>query len=257
MLVRFRTQILSQYGGAVFPLFDMAMHRLSQKYGKPLPYYFSMDVNAMDLPLVCIYLDTYEKMVSRAEGAGDSTGFTQEWLRVASGLLPNLGNAVFAIAGRERQLHFVCERLYEAFKKQLGPLHPSTLKAGRNVVNILVGTINKRQMVQQALKGHKDSDVYQIINQMPDGVTFDFILPDLFEEPDELIRRCGVFIGLCGILYASVNQEIRSGEEGVFGDRRGYLEKLFQACASSGIRQGRKRDPVAGVPCPGVQADTG
>ena len=120
-----------------------------------------------------------------------------------------------------------------------------------------MGTINKRQMVQQALKGHKDSDVYQIINQMPDGVTFDFILPDLFEEPDELIRRCGVFIGLCGILYASVSQEIRSGEEGVFGDRRGYLEKLFQACASSGIRQGRRRDPVAGVPCPGVQADTG
>ena len=84
----------------MFPLFDMAMHRLSQKYGKPLPYYFSMDVNAMDLPLVCIYLDTYEKMVSRAEGAGDSTGFTQEWLRGASGLLPNLGNAVFAIAGK-------------------------------------------------------------------------------------------------------------------------------------------------------------
>lgn len=177
VLFRFRTQILSQYGGAVFPLFDMAMHRLSQKYGKPLPpeeqkallidnpvlsfaldtvgdlagigliigaaktalqvsqgvsrhllerknsirranlemarmsapelakrlpYYFCMDVNAMDLPLVCVYLDTYEKMVSRAEGAGSSTGFTEEWLRGESGLLYNLGNAVFAIAGRER-----------------------------------------------------------------------------------------------------------------------------------------------------------
>ena len=177
VLFRFRTQILSQYPGAVFPLFDMAMHRLSQKYGKPLPpeeqkellidnpvlsfaldtvgdlagigmiigaartvmqvsqgvsrhllerknsirranlemarmsgpelakrlpYYFSMDVNAMDLPLVCVYLDTYEKMVSRAEGAGSSTGFTEEWLCGEAGLLHNLGNGVFAIAGRER-----------------------------------------------------------------------------------------------------------------------------------------------------------
>lgn len=246
-------------------------------------------------------------------------------------------------AAEDEQLLFVCERLYEAFKKQLGPLHPSTLKAGRNVVNILVGTINKRQMGQQALEGHKDSDVYQIINQMPDGVTFDFILPDLFEGPDELIRRCRVFIGLCyealgsghphiyeakeplaciyescgrydeaiacrkdmaegysgfygpnslkaaaagrrlvdlllragrweeavlrqeqmvetfktasdkpkamegierlcGILYASVNQAIRSGEEGVFGDRRGYLEKLFQACEELGQMAGTAPD---------------
>lgn len=46
-----------------------------------LPCYFAMDVNAMGLPLVCVYLDTYEKMTARAEGAGRSTGFDEEWLR--------------------------------------------------------------------------------------------------------------------------------------------------------------------------------
>lgn len=176
-LLRFRAQLMRQYDNAFFPLFDMAMLRLSQKYGRSLPpdeqkelltdnpvisfaldavgdftgaglligaaqtaakvgqsvahalagqkgaikrtnteisrmdapdlerrlpYYFAMDVNAMGLPLVCVYLDTYEKMTARAEGAGRSTGFDEEWLRGELGLVRNLGNAVFAIAGREK-----------------------------------------------------------------------------------------------------------------------------------------------------------
>lgn len=177
VLLRFRSQLLRQNDKAVFPLFDMAMLRLSQKYGRRLPpdeqkelvtdnpvisfaldaigdltgvglligaaqtaakvgqglartlagrksaikkantemsrmdapdlerrlpYYFSMDVNAMGLPLVCVYLDTYEKMTARAEGAGRSTGFYEEWLRGDWGLVRNLGSAVFVIAGREQ-----------------------------------------------------------------------------------------------------------------------------------------------------------
>lgn len=180
VLLRFRAQLMRQYDNAFFPLFDMAMLRLSQKYGRRLPpdeqqelltdnpvisfaldavgdftgaglligaaqtaakvgqsvahalagqkraikrtntevsrmdapdlerrlpYYFAMDVNAMGLPLVCVYLDTYEKMTARAEGAGRSTGFDEEWLRGDLGLVHNLGSAVFAIAGRE-QLHW-------------------------------------------------------------------------------------------------------------------------------------------------------
>lgn len=177
VLLRFRTQLLSQYDKAVFPLFDMAMLRLMQKYGRRLPsddqkemitdnpvvsfalnvvgditgasliieaaqtaakvgqnlirllnnrrsaiqkaneeitrmdapdlerrlpFYFAMDINAMELPLVCVYLDTYEKMTAQAEGAGYATGFSEDWLRGEYGLVWNLGNAVFAIAGREK-----------------------------------------------------------------------------------------------------------------------------------------------------------
>lgn len=176
VLARFRAQIMEQRNGALFPLFDLALLRLAQKYGRrvppdeekaalsdnpvvafaldvvgdltgaglligagqmvagvaqnmrrkladrkgcirqanteinrmpapelirSLPYYFAMDVNAMELPLLCVYLDTYEKMISRAEGAGRSTGFDEEWLWGQRGLVKNLGNAVFAIAGRE------------------------------------------------------------------------------------------------------------------------------------------------------------
>ena len=176
VLVQFRAQIMRQRDEAMFPLFDLALTRLAQKYGtrvppaeqkkavydKPvvafvldvvgdltglgraikgattavnltremlktltdhkecirrastnmsqmsapelaryLPYYFAMDVNAMELPLVCVYLDTYEMMISRAEGAGRSTGFGEDWLWGKQGLLQNLGNAVFAVAGRE------------------------------------------------------------------------------------------------------------------------------------------------------------
>ena len=176
VLTRFRAQIMEQRNGAMFPLFDLALLRLSQKYGRRvppdeekaalcdnpvvafaldvvgdltgaglligaghmvagvaqnmrrkladrkscirqanteinqmsapeliqyLPYCFAMDVNAMELPLLCVYLDTYEKMTSRAEGAGRSTGFDEEWLWGRRGLVKNLGNTVFAIAGRE------------------------------------------------------------------------------------------------------------------------------------------------------------
>ena len=177
VLLRFRAQLMRQNDKAFFPLFDMAMLRLSQKYGRRLPpdeekelvtdnpvisfaldvvgdltgvglligaaqtaakvgqgvartlagrknairkanaemsrmdvpdlerrlpYYFAMDVNAMDLPLVCVYLDTYEKMTARAEGVGRSTGFDEEWLKGNRGLVRNLGSAVFVIAGREQ-----------------------------------------------------------------------------------------------------------------------------------------------------------
>lgn len=176
VLTRFRAQVMDQYSGAMFPLFDLALLRLSQKYGKRvppdeqkaalsdnpvvsfaldvvgdltgagllisagqtamsvaqsvqqklsgrrgcirranteiaqmsapelvrhLPYYFAMDLNAMEPSLVCVYLDTYEKMVSHGEGAGRSTGFDEDWLWGDKGLVKNLGNAVFAVAGRE------------------------------------------------------------------------------------------------------------------------------------------------------------
>lgn len=176
VLLRFRAQMMEQASGAMFPLFDLALVRLSQKFGRRvppneqraalienpvvsfaldavgdltgaglfikagqtavgmaqevartlsglkgciqranteitqmeapelvrhLPYYFAMDLNAMGLPLLCVYLDTYEKMISRAEGAGRSTGFDEGWLWDEWGLVKNLGNAVFAIAGRE------------------------------------------------------------------------------------------------------------------------------------------------------------
>lgn len=176
VLTRFRAQIMEQRNGAMFPLFDLALLRLSRKHGRrvppdeekaalsdnpvvafaldvvgdltgaglligagqmvagvaqsmrrmladrkgcirranteinqmsapeliqSLPYYFAMDVNAMELPLLCVYLDTYEKMISHAEGAGRSTGFDEQWLWGRQGLVKNLGNAVFAIAGRE------------------------------------------------------------------------------------------------------------------------------------------------------------
>ena len=59
VLFRFRTQILSQYPGAVFPLFDMAMHRLSQKYGKPLPPEEQKEL-LIDNPVLSFALDTVE-----------------------------------------------------------------------------------------------------------------------------------------------------------------------------------------------------
>lgn len=177
VLLRFRSQLMQQYDKAMFPLFDIAMLRLAQKYGRRLPpdeqkemlidnpvisfaldtvgdltgvglligaaqtaakvgksvaqtlagqknairrvneeasrmdapdlerrlpWYFAMDVNAMNLPLICVYLDTYEKMTAQAEGAGWSVGFDEEWLKGDFGLVRNLGNAVFAIAGQKK-----------------------------------------------------------------------------------------------------------------------------------------------------------
>ncbi len=100
-------------------------------------------------------------------------------------------------AMEEEQLFSVCQQLYEVYKKKLGPLHPSTLKAGGNGVSIFVRTMNKRQIRDQAFDGGKDSDAYKIIDSMPDGITYDFILPDLFKDPERLIHKCRVFIGLC------------------------------------------------------------
>lgn len=177
VLMRFREQVLAQLKNAAFPLFDLAMVRLSQKYGRRLPpeeeralisdnpvisfaldvvgdltgaglvikgaqtmtqlaqslrtslnglkgvirrcnleishmdapelerrlpFYFAMDLNSMRPALVLVYLDTYEKMYSRGEGAGLSTGFREEWLIGPWGLVPNLGNAVFAVGGRNQ-----------------------------------------------------------------------------------------------------------------------------------------------------------
>ena len=67
-----------------------------------LPLYFAMDVNATDLPLICVFLDTYEMAYSRAEGAGYQAGLDEGWLAGPFGLIRNLGNAVFAVAGREK-----------------------------------------------------------------------------------------------------------------------------------------------------------
>lgn len=177
VLMRFREQVLAQLKNAAFPLFDLAMVCLSQKYGRRLPpdeeralisdnpviafaldvvgdligagmiikgaqtmaqlaqgllptlngikgiirrcnmeisqmdapelerrlpLYFAMDLNSMGPALVLVYLDTYEKMYSRGEGAGLSTGFREDWLTGPWGLLPNLGNAVFAVGGRNQ-----------------------------------------------------------------------------------------------------------------------------------------------------------
>lgn len=177
VLIRFREQVMSQFKSAAFPLFDLAMLRLSQKYGRRLPpdeeralisdnpvisfaldvagdltgaglvikgaqtmaqlaqgllptlngikgvirrcnmeisqmdapelerrlpFYFAMDLNSMGPALVLVYLDTYEKMYSRGEGAGLSTGFREDWLTGPWGLVPNLGNAVFAVGGRNQ-----------------------------------------------------------------------------------------------------------------------------------------------------------
>ena len=177
VLMRFREQVLAQLKNAAFPLFDLAVVRLSQKYGRRLPpdeeqalisdnpvisfaldvvgdlmgagmvikgvqtaaqlaqgllptlngikgvirrcnmeisqmdapelerrlpLYFAMDLNAMGPALVLVYLDTYEKMYSRGEGAGLSTGFREDWLTGPWGLVPNLGNAIFAVGGRNQ-----------------------------------------------------------------------------------------------------------------------------------------------------------
>ena len=67
-----------------------------------LPYYFAMDVNATrDLPMLCVFLDTYERAAGQADSAGYNAGFDESWLTGRDGLIANLGNAVFAIAGRE------------------------------------------------------------------------------------------------------------------------------------------------------------
>lgn len=67
-----------------------------------LPYYFAMDVNATkSLPVLCVFLDTYERAAGRADGAGYNAGFDESWLTGGDGLIANLGNAVFAVAGRE------------------------------------------------------------------------------------------------------------------------------------------------------------
>lgn len=67
-----------------------------------LPLYFAMDVNAAELPLICVFLDTYEMAYSRTEGAGYQAGLDESWLVGPYGLIRQLGNAVFAIAGREK-----------------------------------------------------------------------------------------------------------------------------------------------------------
>ena len=67
-----------------------------------LPYYFAMDVNATkDLPMLCIFLDTYERAAGQADGAGYNAGFDESWLTGSDGLIASLGNAVFVVAGRE------------------------------------------------------------------------------------------------------------------------------------------------------------
>lgn len=67
-----------------------------------LPLYFAMDVNASAPPLICVFLDTYEMAYSRGEGAGYQAGLDEGWLTGPYGLVRYLGNAVFAVAGRER-----------------------------------------------------------------------------------------------------------------------------------------------------------
>lgn len=67
-----------------------------------LPWYFAMDVNATkDLPMLCVFLDTYERAAGQADSVGYNAGFDESWLTGRDGLIANLGNAVFAIAGRE------------------------------------------------------------------------------------------------------------------------------------------------------------
>ena len=67
-----------------------------------LPYYFAMDVNATrNLPMLCVFLDTYERAAGQADSAGYNAGFDESWLTGSDGLIASLGNAVFAVAGRE------------------------------------------------------------------------------------------------------------------------------------------------------------
>ena len=67
-----------------------------------LPYYFAMDVNATrDMPMICVFLDTYERAAGQADSVGYNAGFDESWLTGDDGLIANLGNAVFAVAGRE------------------------------------------------------------------------------------------------------------------------------------------------------------
>lgn len=67
-----------------------------------LPWYFAMDVNATrDLPMICVFLDTYERAAGQADSVGYNAGFDENWLTGSDGLIASLGNAVFAVAGRE------------------------------------------------------------------------------------------------------------------------------------------------------------
>ena len=67
-----------------------------------LPWYFAMDVNATkELPAIFVFLDTYERAAGQFDGAGYNAGFDESWLTGRDGLIASLGNAVFAIAGRE------------------------------------------------------------------------------------------------------------------------------------------------------------
>lgn len=174
VLLRFRSQVLQQYGKAMFPLFDVAMLRLSQKYGRHLPpdeqkemltdnpvisfaldvvgdftgaglligaaqtaarvgqsvaraltgwkgiirranaeitrmdapeleqrlpWYFAMDVNAMNLPLVCVYLDTYEKMTARADCVAHRYPQARLWQRQGIEIWKALGPTCAARCG--------------------------------------------------------------------------------------------------------------------------------------------------------------
>lgn len=250
VLTRFRAQIMEQHTDAVFPLFDLALLRLSQKYGKRvppdeervslsdnpvvafaldvvgdltgagllikagqtaksviqsvsrkladrkgcirranteiaqmsapelarnLPYYFAMDVNAMELPLVCVYVDTYEKMISRAEGAGRSTGFDEKWLWGERGLVKNLGNAVFAVAGREELEAEPSDRL----DRSVGPFTQEESEAFLSGCDI------------------KESTVQQELYQLTKGVPFHLELcVEEYEHLPEDQKRNGVKEGL-------------------------------------------------------------
>ena len=112
----FRAQLLPQVKGAAFPFFDMAIHLLAQKQGRRLlpdeektsmmdnpVLSFAMDENATkSLPMLCVFLDTYERAAGQADSEGYNAGFDESWLTGKEcGLIANLGNAVFAIAVRE------------------------------------------------------------------------------------------------------------------------------------------------------------
>lgn len=74
-----------------------------------LPLLFTQDVNDQldDGTMLHLFIDTYEKLVSVAEGeqGAHSAIRNDDWLYGRDGLIRNLGNAVFAIAGREK-LHW-------------------------------------------------------------------------------------------------------------------------------------------------------
>ena len=74
---------------------------------KSLPYCFAHDVNyglPNDDALLLFFIDTYERLVTEAEGSSRWTPSmqTDDWLCGSRGLIRNLPSSVFAIAGREQ-----------------------------------------------------------------------------------------------------------------------------------------------------------